>query len=239
MKRLFYTIMSLLCSNSAHADTPSSNRKIVVCIHGFLGSAWNLSFYKKHLVKDGWDVRGWNYSSRSATIEEHAEEFVKELNFIAHLYPKKPISFVAHSMGSLVLRSALNSPFCPQEAKTGKIVLLAPPNQGAMLAKQMADYSLGQFLLKDRSGKELSTCKDFNHLGSFPDTAKVLVIAGTLSWNPMLDGANDGAVKVVETFLTTPHVHEEIPIGHASILISKKAVKLTRQFLKSGESFSD
>lgn len=204
----------------------------VVCIHGFLGSDWNMGFFKKHLIRDGWEVVTWDYHSREATIEAHAQNFVKELNNIAKLHPGCPIYFVAHSMGSLILRTALNHPLCPVEAKTGRIVLLTPLNQSSCFAKELSTFYLGRLLLKDWSGKELSVNENFQYLGKFPESVKVLVIAGCFGWNPFLKEKNDGTLGVTETALTTPYEYVELVVGHAGVLVSKKALRLTKKFLK-------
>ena len=232
MKKLILAVLILLIQFNCHANDYYKKPETVVCIHGFLGSDWNMAFFKKHLIRDGWEVLTWDYPSRDATIEEHARDFVKELNRIAELQPNHPICFVAHSMGSLILRTALNSPLCPIEAKTGRIVLLTPLNQSSSFARQLSEFYLGKLLLKDCSGKELALNKDFKYLGKFPDTANVLVIAGRLGWNPFLKEKNDGTIAVGETTLSTPYEYEELMVGHAGILLSKKALRLTKKFLK-------
>lgn len=232
MKTLYCIIFILLTTFNCYSMDFQKKPLTVVCIHGFLGSDWNMAFFKKHLIRDKWEVVTWDYPSREATIEEHASDFVKELNKIANLHPGHPICFIAHSMGSLILRTALNSPFCPIEAKIGRIVLLTPLNQSCSFARQLNEFSLGRWLLKDLSGKELALKTDFKYLGNFPSTTKVLVIAGRLGWNPFLKEKNDGTIAVGETALTTPHEYEELVVGHAGILLSKKALRLTRQFLR-------
>ncbi len=207
-------------------------RPTVVCIHGFFGSEWNMLYFRKHLLKDGWNVVNWGYPSRSATIKTHSEKLVLDLQQISQDHPGEPISFVAHSMGSLVLRAALNHHACPNEAQMGQIVLLAPPNQGSSYARMIAKLSLGRILLKEYAGLELSSKLDFDHLGEFPKTANVLVISGDSGWNPFLKGKNDGTLSLEETRLNSPHVSKEISTGHKTILISKKALFLAQEFLK-------
>lgn len=231
MKKNLLIILLLLMSLKCYPTDQKTHT--VVCIHGFLGSDWNMAFFKKHLTRSGWDVISWDYPSRDATITQHAQAFVKQLQGIAQEDPGHPICFVAHSMGSLVLRAALNHPLCPMEAKIGRIVLLTPLNQGSSLAKQMHEFYLGKLLLKEHSGKELAIYRDFQDIGDFPETAKVLVIAGRLGWNPFLKEKNDGTLAVTETILNTPHEHVELLVGHAGVLLSKQALRLTKNFLDS------
>ena len=60
---------------------------------------------------------------------------------------------------------------------------------------------------------------------------KVLVIAGSLGFNPIIGKQNDGTVAVEETFLNTPHKHLIIRGGHKSILFNKTACSTTIEFL--------
>lgn len=107
------------------ADAP------LVTIHGFLGAPWNLYYFTHHFEKLDMHVIPYGYESTEKKIEEHAQDLVECLQMIALESPGEPINFITHSMGGLVLRSAINKPNCPIEAKIGKAVLLGPPNQGA------------------------------------------------------------------------------------------------------------
>lgn len=204
----------------------------LICIHGFLGGSWNMHFLEKSFKKEGWLVINWEYSSRSKSIEDHAESLVKELIKLASEKKGQPIHFVAHSMGSLVLRAALNNPLCPEEAKQGKAVLMAPPNQGACWGRYLGQFALAKKIAKELAGRQLMTEKDFKHLGDFPPSKKVYVIAGNLGFNPFIPGENDGVVAVSETFLNSPHEHIVIKRGHNSIVFSRKAYALAKAFLE-------
>ena len=230
MKNLLIALLFLTPMKCCAID---QKHHTVVCVHGFLGSDWNMAFFKKHLTRSGWNVIVWDYPSRDATINEHARALLQELQDIVKASPGDPICFVAHSMGSLVLRAALNDPLCPIEAKIGRIVLLTPLNQGSSLAKQMHEFYLGKLLLKNYAGKELAIYRDFQSIGNFPETTKVLVIAGRLGWNPFLKEKNDGTLAVTETILSTPHEYIELLVGHASVLLSKQALRLTKNFLNA------
>ena len=148
---------------------PSEEKETIVMIHGILGAPWNMCFFKKHLSKNGRDVIYWKYPSRNKTIKNHGKDLAIQLNTIAQEKPDQKINFIAHSLGGLVLRSALNEPNCPNEAKIGKTVLLATPNQGTCWARYLNKYTLVKKYLKEFSAKELMTKSDFNYLGDFPE----------------------------------------------------------------------
>ena len=82
----------------------------VICIHGFHGAPWNMYLLEKNFNRRGFDVTNWGYPSSDKTIESHGQDLVSTLQKIALNKPGAPMFFVTHSMGGLVLRSALNHP---------------------------------------------------------------------------------------------------------------------------------
>ncbi|MBA3957439.1 MAG: hypothetical protein H0X51_03460 [Parachlamydiaceae bacterium] len=231
MAKLIRTFCFFLITWSTVAYATTLKNEKLITIHGFFGSPWNMYFLVKPLEKEQMSISHWGYASRDKKIQEHAEDLVRQLQEEAVQNPGKPINFLTHSMGGLILRAGLNHPDCPLEAKVGRAVLLAPPNQGAVWGRMIAEFSLANYIGRDQSGKELMTERDFEHLGQFPDTMEVMVIAGNFSLNVLIPGENDGTVAVEETYLTTPHQHVIIKQGHKSILLSKQASELAKDFL--------
>lgn len=230
MKTLLTSIYLTLCLMSASLCANTLENEKVFTIHGFMGSSWNMYYVAGPLEDEHMDIIHWDYPSRDKTIKEHGADLVKALRDQATQNPGKPIHFLTHSMGGLILRAAVNHPECPPEALIGKAVLLAPPNQGAVWGRLLGQFSLAHAIGSDQAGRELLTEQDFEHLGQFPETMDVMVIAGNLSVNFLIEGENDGIVAVSETYLNTPHRHEIIWVGHKTILISKDATKLIRNF---------
>lgn len=234
-----FIIPSLLTPNwgfgAISSEIPiTTSKESVVCLHGFMGAPWNMRFIEKKLKKDGWDAVNWGYHSRDCFIEEHGEQLALYLADLANQKPGQPIHFVAHSMGCLVLLAALNHPYCPSEAKMGKIVLIAPPFKGSYWGRWLSQFSLAKRLARDYSGQELMTQTAFDYLGNYPDSLQeVLVIAGNFGFNPILQGANDGTLIVSETVLSIPHEHQVIRRGHKTIIFSKKTYSLIKSFLNT------
>ena len=187
----------------------------------------------KPVEKEGMNVVHWGYPSLEKKIVEHGADLVLMLQEMAAVNPGKPIHFLTHSMGGLVLRAALNDPECPEEAKIGVAVLLAPPNQGAYWARAMYWIELVKYIGGDQSARELMTEPNFEHLGQFPEIMPVLVIAGNFSFNFLIPGPNDGSVAVSETYLTTSHEHVIIPEGHKGILFSNESARLAKEFFEN------
>jgi hypothetical protein len=140
---------------------------------------------------------------------------------------------VTHSLGGIITRLTLNHPGCPDEAKIGKAALMAPPNQGSSFGRFLGHFGIMQKFLGPKTGKELLTHTNFDHIGEFPETKKVLIVAGNFGFNPVLGGANDGKVLVSETELNTPHEHAIYFVGHSWIMYDTKVMHKIRAFVKS------
>lgn len=226
----FCFLFVLFIHTLVHSDSGKENS--LVCIHGLFAGPWSMRYIENHFEEEGYQVINWGYPSLDRKIEEHAAYLVKELEKAALDKPGRPIHFIAHSLGCLVLRAAINRSDCPNEAKTGKVVLLAPPNQGASWGRFLEQYEIVKKVLKGEAGKQILRSSDFKFLGNFPPSMQVLVIAGNWGFNPLIEGENDGTVGVSETYLDTPHEHIVINSGHKTILVSQKTLKLTKEFLE-------
>jgi triacylglycerol esterase/lipase EstA (alpha/beta hydrolase family) len=207
----------------------------VYCIHGFMRSANSMKFIGASLEKAGYKPHLFGYPSRDGTIFDHSILLVESLKQEALLHPGKPIHFVTHSMGGIVLRAAINHPECPKEAKIGRAVLLSPPNQGSLFGQFLNKFTLIKNYVGPYAGKELLTEKNFNHFGDFPRSMKVFVISGTLGLNPTIKEANDGKVGVQEARLNTLHEHCTIFASHSWMIYSITTIKKATLFIIGGE----
>ena len=207
--------------------------KVVVCLHGFMRTKGNMWKIEKEYRKEGWTVINHGYPSRSKYIKDHAEDLVKELCIIAEKHPEQPIHFTTHSLGGIIVRAAINHPDCPTQAKQGCAVLIAPPNQGSSFARYLGKNIIIRSLMGPFAGQELAKKEDFNYLGQFPDTMKILVLAGNSGRNPVIRGKNDGKLKVEETFLLTPHMHKEVKAIHSLISSNSEVINHAKEFLKA------
>lgn len=230
-------LITLLGNSALAKDNIPPKSDTVIFVHGFLRTSKNMSALASSFKKDGWHVENWSYPSRQKYIEEHAKDLVHRLNQIAKTQPGKPISFVTHSMGGLVVRCALNQLDCPNEAKMGRAVLIAPPNRGSEFARSLYKYKLFRSILGNKSGNQLMTTPldGFDRLGSFPEYMPVLVISGTAGINPLISKGHDGKVGVNETHLSTPHFHEKSFAGHSWICHTPTVIKKTKEFISRHE----
>ena len=203
-------VIQTLTSGVAGVSSIREEKESVVCVHAFLRSYSSLKPIGRVLEKENYDVFIWNYETRKFTLEKHAEHLIRLLNKIAELKPGVPINFVTHSVGGVIVRVALAHPDCPEEAKRGKAILMAPPNAGSTLARRYSRSSLVQFVFGGKLGMQLLTYSPEHMLNvaKMPSSVDVLVLSGNKKSKFLpfqLEEANDGKVCVTETRLDTPH----------------------------------
>jgi pimeloyl-ACP methyl ester carboxylesterase len=109
------------------------------------------------------------------------------------------LGLLTHSMGALVARAYLQR-FGDRHASAQRLVMLSPPNRGAVLAVRNREDTLARLAYGDAL-EELQP----HVAGSLPDpppTASVLVLAGgrgdPRGYNPNIPGDDDGVVGVEE-----------------------------------------
>lgn len=229
MKKYFFLFFLLNFSSVLAA------KEAVVCLHGFLRSYRCMIPMGDYLNKSGFSVYLIDYPTRRATIREHGHKLAEILGRVVKENPEQPIHFVTHSLGGVILRAALNHPHCPEEAKIGKAVLLAPPNQGSSLARHFSVFPPLRWIFGTKTGQELMTyeAEDIYRIGTFPQTMKVLVVSGKQGSRLWFHSPNDGKVSVEETKLETPHEHRVFPIKHNWIMTSREVIRQTEVFLSN------
>jgi pimeloyl-ACP methyl ester carboxylesterase len=118
---------------------PVSGR-VVILLHGLLRSSDSMDHLSKYLQdQGGYQVINFAYASSAASIEVHAADLKSVIDGLGPEVTE--INFVAHSMGNIVVRHYLKSLEQAREkppAPFGRMVMLAPPNQGSHRAKNLA-----------------------------------------------------------------------------------------------------
>lgn len=228
MKKAILVIILLLNVNIVKGDAGS-----VICVHGFTRSFRSMLPMGNMLENEGFEVYLWDYQSRKETIEAHAHNLVEVLQAIALKKPGEPIHFVTHSVGGIITKAALNHPHCPEEAKIGRAVLLAPPAQGSCAARAISHLTPAQLFFGKKTGMQLLTytSEEMDALGNFPDSISVLVICGTKGNRFLFRAPNDGKVTIHETVLSTPHERATLFVAHSWIMTSRQVIAVTKNFL--------
>jgi hypothetical protein len=204
----------------------------VVLLHGLARREGSMARLAAHLTGHGFDTRSYRYPSRRASLAEIAAELG---DAIARDAAGRPISAVTHSMGGVVARH-LHDPRLAWQ----RIVMLAPPNQGSRIARELTRHPIFRWFYGPAGG-ELGAAA-----GWPAPPAPFAVIAGTrarslsnpTSWTagrrfpPGV--AHDGTVAVDETRLDGMADFAEVDATHTWIMNDVRVHDLVVRYLRNG-----
>lgn len=199
-------------------DTPPAQpRELVVLVHGMGRTKLSMVLLARTLEREGYQVMNWGYSSYSHSVPELGRRLGAAVAARGGPAPAR-VHFVGHSLGNVIVRWVLaNEP----PANAGRVVMLAPPNQGSRTADRYARW-LGWLL---RPLPELRTdSTGIVRTLSLPPGVEVGVIAGRY----------DGKVSVAETHLAGESGHRVVPSAHTFIMNRRDVRRLTLAFLREG-----
>jgi triacylglycerol lipase len=227
----------ILIFMAAISSTAFGAQEEVILLHGLCRTSRSMVKMENALTEAGYKVRNVDYPSRIASIQKLADDAIgKAVADCENDGPAK-INFVTHSLGGILVRSYLarNS-----ISNLGRVVMLAPPNQGSEVVDKLGSFFLFKWL-NGPAGSELGTDKNStpNKLG--PANFPVGIIAGdrSINWinSLLIPGRDDGKVSVERTKLAGMGDHIVIHATHPFIMKNREAVRQTIQFLRTG-SFS-
>ena len=210
----------------------------VVLLHGLCRTDASMAKMAKALKKEGFVVLNVDYPSRRAAIGELAGPTISNALRHPRIAEADKIHFVTHSMGGILVRQYLKTNSID---RLGRVVMLAPPNQGSEIVDKLGDLALFE-KINGPAGKELGTSSNSlpNRLG--PVTFDLGVIAGDRSINwintTMIDGPDDGKVSVQKTRVAGMKAHLVVHASHPSIARNDEAIRQTIQFLRQGNFLS-
>jgi pimeloyl-ACP methyl ester carboxylesterase len=213
---------------------------VVLVLHGMFASRTCADEFVAYLEEQGgYTAYCISYPSTRADIDFHAASLSR---IVEHLEGADRIHFVAHSLGSLIVRRYLAT--ATDEAtgrrpdpRIGRIVMLGPPNQGAKFADAFDGNGLFD-LLAGKSAKQMA--------GDFPRVAGRLatprcefgIIAGGVGrpngGNPLLAGDDDLVVTVEETRLAGASDFIVLPVVHVGMFKHETVQECTLRFLQHG-----
>ncbi len=234
---------------------PPMKGPAVVVLHGLCRSRSSMDSLCRYLREKGhYEVFNVEYPSTQADIAAHARSLRRVID---NLHGIDEINFVGHSMGNIVIRRYLGdlarqdpmkqsaaAAAADRRAKTRfhRFVMLAPPNQGALLAVTFADNTLFKGLTGD-AGQQLG--RDWPELEkrlATPDFPFAIIAGGNgkpKGYNPLLPDDNDGTITVESTKLAGARDFTVLPILHSFIMSNVKTQEYTLRFLQHGYFISE
>ena len=229
---------------------PPMKGKVIVVLHGLGRSRASMDSLCQFLHEQGgYEVFNIEYPSTRYDMAAHAHSLRHIIN---NLHGIEEINFVGHSMGNIVIRHYLgdlarqdptkqspNAAAADRRAKMrfGRFVMLAPPNQGALLAATFADNFLFKEITGD-AGQQLG--RDWPELEkrlATPDFEFGIIVGGKgndKGYNPILKGDNDGVISIETAKLAGAHDFVRLPLLHSFIMDNAKVQQYTLCFLQHG-----
>jgi len=207
----------------------------VILLHGLCRTSRSMAKMEHALTAAGYKVRNVDYPSRTASIQQLTDDVVGKAVADCHADGATKIHFVTHSMGGILVRSYLARHSIPS---LGRVVMLAPPNQGSEVVDKLGGLILFRWL-NGPAGNELGTNTNStpNQLG--PAAFPVGIIAGdrSINWinSFMIPGRDDGKVSIERTKLAGMSDHIVIHATHPFIMNNGEAIRQTIQFLGTGQ----
>lgn len=190
----------------------------VVLLHGLFATRRSMLKLASRIAEAGFGVLNWGYPTMWRSTCEHVDRLLPELYRLQADGCVRTINFVTHSMGGILVRSALHGLEIP---KVQRIVMLAPPNRGSHLTR----ISLGPFAWCFPAIAELTEQPD-----SLPNrlTISSRVEVGVLA------AARDVIVPVANTHLENQRDHRVLGTSHFSLPNHDPAIQHALHFLQFG-----
>ena len=215
----------------------SNQQDTVILLHGMWRNEAAMRPVERFLNAQGYNVLNIAYPSTDYPIETLVENYLKPAVDGLKRTSNQKLHFVTHSMGGILVRYYLkhNMP-----EGIGRVVMLAPPNQGTELATLFADSEWID-VKRGPAAEQLSTGKKswVNQLG--PVNFELGVIAGNYNSNWLTDwilpGEDDGVVSVESTRVENMKDFMTIPVKHYRIRANATALNQTAHFLKFGRFY--
>lgn len=150
-----------------------------------------------------------------------------------------PLHVITHSLGGLVARALIAA---HPARNLGRVVMLAPPNQGSELADLLFRMKVARLVL-GTSGRHLRTVRtaaDEALLGTI--NYPVGVIAGDRALLPLpfdiMPKPHDGKVSIAATRVTGLTDHLTLPVTHTLMVYNRRVIAAAIGFLAEG-AFAD
>jgi pimeloyl-ACP methyl ester carboxylesterase len=210
-----------------------SEADYVVLIHGLGRSALSMKRLEWVLRKQGYRVVNWSYPSTRLSVQAAAERLSEKIETQTR-DPTARIHFVTHSLGGIVLRQYIKD---YRPGNPGRVVMLAPPNQGSELADRLKANPVFK-LATGPAGLELGTEDSASPRRLGPTDIDLGVIAGDRTPNPLfsawIPGPDDGKVSVQSTRLDGMRDFLVVHYTHTWMMWRREVLRAVVHFLEVG-----
>lgn len=203
---------------AAQRTTSTEARELVVVLHGMGRTSFSMAPMQEALEAAGYDVLNIGYSSYCCGIAELGAAVRHELD-----EKRRPehsiVHFVGHSLGGIIARWILAQEDRP--AGVGRLVMLAPPNQGSHSADRYTP--LVGWLLEPIDELRTDSSATVRKLPP-PANVEVGIIAAR----------HDGKLSEPQTHLTGESGHVLVDGTHTFLMRKPEVHRLAVAFLRDG-----
>lgn len=219
----------------AAGQVPPVTGHAVILLHGLGEGRGSMAPLADHLRRrHDATVMTFGYASPRARIEDHARALARVVDGLS---ATDRISFVAHSLGNIVVRRWIADADERDRARLHRMVMLGAPNQGSQMARE-ASQSWLMAKLATGAARELVL--------EWPRVADTLatppcpfgIVAGgagdDVGYSTLLEGDDDAVVRVEETRLDGAHDFILLPVRHAFMMADPAVQRATSAFLDTG-----
>ena len=197
----------------------------IVLVHGQGRTRLSMVVLGKRFRSVGYQTLNFPYNQAIDSLDEISDQLIE---FIAKKAKTTNYHLIGHSLGNVIIRNAFRKKF---PDGLGKIVMLAPPNQPAHLAKLLKKNPVYRIFTGD-SGQKLSEEEFYRNLPV--PTVPFGVIAGDKGQRLTFNEPNDAVVTVESTKLYGMTDWIILDHGHTFIMDSKDTFEQCQHFLEQG-----
>jgi pimeloyl-ACP methyl ester carboxylesterase len=203
----------------------------VILLHGLGRQGSAMFLLQKRIREAGYEAHSIEYASLQEPPEVILEKVGEQIALLCK-DDSRPVHFVGHSLGGLVVRAYLDQ---KPLINLGRVVLLGTPSQGSELVDIYGDSWL--FKILGPTARVLGTDDDSfpNRIG--PPYYPLGIIAGTSSFTiteDHLPGSDDGLVSVKSTQIDGMTDFLLVDTSHSMMRYNETVARETIHFLKEG-----
>ena len=197
----------------------------IILLHGQGRTRLSMVILSKRFRSAGYQTLNFPYNQTIDSLEEISGQLHE---FIRKKVKTSSYHLIGHSLGNVIIRNAFRKEY---PAGLGKIVMLAPPNRPAHLAKRLKKNLLYRWFTGD-SGQKLSEEEFYRELPV--PTVPFGVIAGDKGQSLTFSEPNDAVVTVESTKLDGMADWILLHHGHTFIMNCKDTFEHCQRFIERG-----
>lgn len=206
----------------------------VVFLHGLGRTGFSFRKAEKFFEAAGYRTLNISYPSTKHGIEKLTESFIGPRLQDPAMAGFDRVHFLTHSLGGIIVRFYLGR---HKIENLGRVVMLAPPNQGSRLADSLSGWSFFDFFcgpaLEELTTGEKSVVKTLK-----PVDFDLGIITGEVSLNPLfsylIGERSDGKVSLSEARAGGEKDFLVVKRSHTFIMRAPEVLEAAKRFIETG-----